>query len=325
MEKAEQVITQLAPYIDLDKAIGPMPVLPSEKREGEEEAPSTLHSAAPSEERSGDLSSSRASSGSQIVTGEIPEDEEDEEDEDAAYLRVSMQSVSLCDEMPAHMVARINKDSQKSGEKLFRFDSTGIGFDDASKERPLSTGGPGADPPLSFLGRASNFHIFPLLERLSQNNKGASLQPAETSEVLAGMDKTSQEEEVDYSKYDFAFPPYDLQQKLISAYFGRHNRDLPILNEVVTRRSLSRPSWEWKDGRTISIALGIFCVASRYMEDPRLSLPDGTPAALHWHSSLTKLLHGDFTRSGTAMMFIQSTLLSIVCESRGRRSRGCAT
>jgi len=325
MEKAEETIRQLAPYLDLDKVIGPMPVLPSDKKEGEEDSPllasSAVNSANP---RNTSTHPSRQASDQSLY--EEVDNYEAEDDEDAAYLQVSLDNMNLDEGMPAKMVAAVNKKAPNhQQQEIFRIDSNAVGFNDVSKDKVgPKTSAVVADAPMQFLGRASNFHILPLLEKMSQNNnKSAPLQPDETSEALAGMIcRDSQEKDKDYSSFDFSWPDSDLRQTLMNAYFGRHNRDMPILNEVVTRKMLNSPSREWKDGRTIMIALGLFSLASRYVEDDRLFLPDGSTAGANWHKLQKVILTEEFPRHGTAVMFIQSTLMSITCESSCGTAKG---
>ncbi|UZJ51969.1 hypothetical protein CBS101457_001289 [Exobasidium rhododendri] len=313
MEKAEEMIRQLAPYLDLDSIIGPMPVLTSDKKDGEADSPPLNPTLVGLQD--GHIQRSRQPSDQAI--GEDVDNYELEDDEDAAYLQVSLDNFNL--ELPKSSATQ----------------TTGQGYADSSRADTKATSALNAshfdsggkddeflDAPRQFLGRASEFHILPLLEKMSLNNKATTpLIAAETSGVIAEMICSSPTEDgKDYSSFDFAWPANDLRQTLVDAYFARHNRDIPILNETVSRKLLSKPTWEWKDGRSLLIALGVFCIASRYVEDDRLTGSDGIAMGTHWHKIQMTLLAEDFHQHGTAVMYIQSTLMSITYSSAAPKS-----
>lgn len=315
MEKAEEVIHQLAPYLDLNKVLGPMPLLPAEKKEGEDEQDSPLlHPTFTSEEQISSLTLSN-----NRVTNEISwEGNEDAEDEaeDAAYLRVSMGSVSLKDEEEMMEVGITSKDPSNGEKKFFPIASNAIyssTSNQPSSSRRLDSDK--TDAPIQFLGKASNFHILPLLEKMSQNSEDTPLVPWSGKGIVNKLDPTPQQQPEDYSKIDFAWPEIDLQEILIDAYFSRPNHDMPILNEVVTRNTYRDSSWQSKDGGTLAVALGIFCVASRYVDDGRLIRTDGTPISSYWSQKLQFLIPNLFPTSGGAVVHLQATLLSIICKS----------
>jgi hypothetical protein len=315
MEKAEEVIAQLTPYLDINKILGPMPLLPSDKKEGEDFTDSPPH---PTSATTLPLASQSRNT-SHITKSPIDESWEvaadDEEDEDAAYLRTSMNKATLVDEDEGGSAAA-SGDRQR-GTKVGTMTVTeALGFDINNNDATKKSNFAAMDPPPQFLGRASNFHILPLLERMSANNKSTPLMPHSEADIPGPFESPFQTDEPDYSKVDFKWPALDLQNKLIDAYFSRPNRDMPLLNEVVTRRTFANPSWQKEGFPAISVALGIFSVASRYMDDERLftSKPEQAPLSLHWFKELQPLLFSQFPRFGPTVPYLQATLLSTICE-----------
>lgn len=312
MEKAEEVIAQLTPYLDINKILGPMPLLPSDKKEGEDTADSPPHTT------SATLTfadhSRNTSKASRSPNDESWEGAED--DEDAAYLRTSMNKASLSEENVGRS-SIASGDGQRGTPKMGTMTLTeALGFDSNSKNAPERSSFASSDAPAQFIGRASNFHLLPLLERMSMNNISTPLMPHSEVDIPGPYESPFQTEEPDYSKMDFKWPAPDLQSKLIDAYFSRPNQDLPLLNEVITRRTFSNPSWQNEGFSTITIALGMFSVASRYLDDERLlsPLPDRVPVSLHWFKELQPLLVNHFSQYGSTVPYLQATLLNTICE-----------
>jgi hypothetical protein len=316
MEKAEEVIAQLAPYLDANKILGPMPLLPSDKKEGEEDADSPPPFSAPVVDQQ--LQSASLSSRS-------PADdawdgaEYEEEDEDAAYLRTSLNNATINDEEGIGFTNSKGK-GQTGTNNIFSLTSSRARLFNSTATDVSSPGrrsnNSSTDAPMQFLGRASHFHILPLLEKMSQNSNMPPVKVPERSEagIPGPFEAPFQVEEPNYNQINFAWPAPDLQQKLIDAYFSRPNRDMPILNEVVTRRIFAKPSWPSDGYESIIVALGMFCVASRYTDDSRLLAENEHPVSLHWFRELQSLLVNQFPRYGAGVPYLQSTLLSTECE-----------
>lgn len=316
MEKAEEVIAQLAPYLDVTKILGPMPLLPSDKKEGEEDGDSPPPFSAPSVGQQ--LQTAPLSSRTPAADAwDGPEDEE--EDEDAAYLRTSLNNATINDEEGIGFTT-VNSKGQTGTNNIFSLTSSRAQLFNSSTTDASSPGrrsnNSSTDAPMQFLGRASHFHILPLLERMSQNSNMQPLHIPECNDpdIPGPFEAPFQVEEPDYSQINFAWPAPDLQQKLIDAYFSRPNRDMPILNEVVTRRIFANSSWPSDGYESIVVALGMFCVASRYTDDPRLLSADEHPVSLHWFRELQLLLINQFASYGAGVPYLQATLLSTTCE-----------
>jgi hypothetical protein len=304
MEKAEVLIRQLAPYLEIDRVIGSMPSLSNEKKDNEGESPTV--NTADSQDGPGQLSRQA----SDRITYEDIDDSEGEDDEDAAYLEISTRRSDMKDLSPMLTNVKRKSDAPNLNAKLT-----------TSSERAGPSGSTdnqnaAMDVPRQFLGKASEFHMLPLLEKLSLNIKSATpLKASDTSGVLAEMICVSPTGDgKDYSSYNFDWPDNDLRERLVDAYFARHNRDFPILNETVSRRMLSKATWEWKDGGSLLIALGILSVATRYVEDDRLHRPNGDLMGSHWHKMQKLLMQEELYQHGTAITYIQAILIFITCE-----------
>lgn len=333
MERAEEVIAKLAPFIDINQALGPMPQLPGDKKEGgsgEDDTQGTSTVRTQSEEQDRLYALATSTEYGQAYNASLSAkfdptdasyeyyDEEDEEDEDAAYLHTQMRNVALEDAGADQegLVAAIHKSAMKDAQDLFRIAPGGDSYTSPGTSQSTIS----SETPLQFLGRASTFHLLPLLDKKiaqSGNSTGisvhASCDDSETSsddlvaEALRG-------ETEDLSKYNIAWPAPELRKRLIDAYFKRSNRDFPVLNEVITRRWLSKPSSQWKDAGTMGIALGIFAIASRHCQDNYQEGAEGNTSGPYWFKALNKLQADTYSRHGTSLMYLQGTVLSIICE-----------
>lgn len=335
MERAEKLIIQLLPTIDLAKAIGPMPELPSEGKKEGEEGPSNLSTnfSPMNNDRQQDSNQFRMPSQQQqpgvplnMHQGESSdmtnttvdswqdgddEYEEFEEEEDAAFIRVMMDKVNIATAEPDSIIAAFNK---KGGKEVYEFDnredSTG-----RSIARPSITDGAN-DAPLLFYGKASGFHIVPHLNRILKEESGNNMYNSQSpsSDLTPSFSDFGlpDESDLDLSKIVFKWPSKELEEKLIQLYFERANPQYPILNEIVFKKQMQKPDWK-TDNELIMLALGVFATASRYLTDAEIEVMPRLPGdGEHWAYLLKHLLERGIVPISSKITYIQSTLLCTI-------------
>ena len=155
-------------------------------------------------------------------------------------------------------------------------------FDSSSSERiivgdHIKVGGTSHTPPThKFIGKASAMHSLPILERLSSKSfhelgvypKGA--RPEYWSVPSGFMDPPS-----DPVAAIAAWPADDLAEKLMDAYFGRMNRDFPVINEAVYRHEFTNRPELRNDPEWLALSFSIFMVGSQFVHDERVTaFPD---------------------------------------------------
>ncbi|PWN38099.1 uncharacterized protein FA14DRAFT_177377 [Meira miltonrushii] len=345
MERAEKLITQLLPSIDLTKAIGPMPELPSEGKK-EEDGPSNPPSYVSSMGNDRQQESNRFGMPSQQQQTGLPlnmhqgessdmtnttvdswQDEDDEyeeigEEEDAAFIRVMMDKVNIAHSEPDAIIAAFNK---KGGKEIYEFDNR----DDATGRtiaRPSITDGAN-DAPLLFYGKASGFHIVPHLNRILKEENGNSMYNSHSpsSDLTPSFSDFGlpDESDLDLSSIAFNWPSKELEEKLIQLYFERANPQYPILNEIVFKKQMQRPDWK-TDNELIMLALGVFATASRYLTDAEIKVMPNLPAdGEHWAHLLKHLLERSLVPISSKITYIQIMLLCtiyIIATPMGFRS-----
>lgn len=168
----------------------------------------------------------------------------------------------------------------------------------------------------SFVGKASGFHLITQLERLS-----AARADEQREFVLQGIRPQywafpSGFEELPprLELIDLCWPVPELEQSLVDAYFARVHSEYPVVNEVVFRDELKnhpelRKSHDW-----LGVAMGIFAIGSRFIDDPRVLLPSKDPlrhtAGLPYWNVKKKLGIRIFTTS--SLHQLQSMVLGVV-------------
>ncbi|CEH18760.1 TRANSCRIPTION FACTOR PDR1-RELATED [Ceraceosorus bombacis] len=149
-------------------------------------------------------------------------------------------------------------------------------------------GVPGPDGPpqgvtSQFLGKASDFHLIDLLDRMSRDdqrlqqrgiwgeaNAMKSAKDPDGYDFFTPSAATQQLSEQELDALDWPEP--DLEKKLIDAYFKRPHLDYPMINELKFRHDFdNRPDMRRRPD-FVALCLGLFAVASRYVDDSRVCL-----------------------------------------------------
>jgi len=136
-----------------------------------------------------------------------------------------------------------------------------------------------------FFGHSSNFMLYPQLERLSL---GTSVSEAQTQKLHLVDDRCPVPEMFaeplgpPLEEIDLQWPEPDLEDKLVEAYFEHVHSTIPLLNEAIFRDELkNRPECR-QDRDWLGLALGVFSVASRFVDDERLVKHPREYASARW-------------------------------------------
>ena len=121
-----------------------------------------------------------------------------------------------------------------------------------------------------FVGKASDIHLIPLLEKIaSMQRRSLSVFPRAQRTEFWNFPSGLIEPPPSLDKVHQSWPEPDLADKLINSYFSRANRDSPILNEAEFRHEYYEQPELRDDHEWVAVALGVFMVASHYVNDPR--------------------------------------------------------
>jgi hypothetical protein len=290
MERMEQVLAQLAPGVDFTDRIGPMPRLPGE--EGDEKPASAgvqpqgailpVSVALGARDASAgprDPAAARAPNG---LKSEDEDDEDEEENEDIAY--ISQQFT------PASNRSRTGTALQVDSCPAISIASGPLSWADAKFIGRGGQVGPNGAPVSdgsAFLGKASDFHLIELLDRISLDEgrrrgstsggngalrKAFALEEMGVTSRRRMFEIVSLQNDANWNETDedLFWPEPDLEARLIDAYFARPHHDFPVVNELQFRKDHAGPPGRERQIQHVALALGIFAVASRYVDDPRV-------------------------------------------------------
>jgi hypothetical protein len=143
------------------------------------------------------------------------------------------------------------------------------------KDDPLTS-----DDQRGFLGKTSGLRLIREVERLSSGSltdgrEFFGSRPA-FRRVTPGLF-----DDADTSNMQLPWPEPDLARSLIDVYFALCNPLFPIVHRPTFIRQWNNPDMRRDRGWT-SLAFGIFALASKYTEDPRVL---GSPEEKHRHSA----------------------------------------
>lgn len=336
MKRADALILQLAPGINLDERIGPYPQLPADKNDakakrGEQMSAATGTTVPPPTTSMPASSSALAfpnagqdqkplASGGNGSYAAADDDEEydeveyDSDGDDMAFVGGGLQQLSLGDHVRPqsniNLVLTANADVIQEGKSQVKMSPL-------SQRASVSeqSGSQGTNRPSQFIGKASDFHMLPILQRLKADGSldvgGARTrlrsQFWRTQDYLDFLPNKIEE-------LDLHWPEPDLEAKLYDAYFARCNHEYPIVSEIMWRREIAKPGWR-HDRDLVRLALSIFAVGSKHVDDPRVTNEQETgeyeAAGFKWHSAQVTL-GMDFTQFAVPMPRIQSLLLSVI-------------
>ncbi|SPC65121.1 related to transcriptional activator acu-15 [Ustilago sp. UG-2017b] len=200
--------------------------------------------------------------------------------------------------------------------------SSSATFDSSRSERLILNGSAKADPASEatgthkFIGKASAMHSLPILERLSSKScielgihpKGAR---PEYWAVPAGFIDPPGDPAVAVT----AWPAADLADKLINAYFGRMNREFPVVNESQFRDEYMNHPELRQDSEWLGLAFCIFMVGSHYLVDDRVRAFSSDPHSrgMHWWQAAKGLMYRN-TQVVKPLYHIQCLLLSTLFQ-----------
>ncbi|CAO1630620.1 unnamed protein product [Parajaminaea phylloscopi] len=278
MEKVERLLSELAPGVDFTDRIGPPVQLPEDK--DKDDSP-----------RGAGASSGSAGSGlarnelahcvlpadpaerEKFVAklgGRVPIKSEDaDEDSDGSYNDDEIALVQTC-ERPSENLAdfkimiRGRADEETPTTPASR-------VSDEEKKALLS------QDSVSFLGNSNTIHLVHGLEKMrGQENVLQQLFTAMRPEfwklpitlVDPPIAQDRRKEALDAITAQ-VWPPLDLERKLLDLYFARINNDYPIVSESSFRAELTDPA-NRRDTDWVMLAMSIFAVASRYVDDDRV-------------------------------------------------------
>ncbi|CAD6951674.1 unnamed protein product [Tilletia laevis] len=125
-----------------------------------------------------------------------------------------------------------------------------------------------------FFGHSSNFMLYPQLEKLSlgmaQNNNPHRMHFMQHSRCIPIADIYAETVGPPLESIDLHWPEPDLQDALVDAYFESAHPNIPIVNEAIFRDELANQPELRKDRHFLNLCLGIFSIASRFVDDERL-------------------------------------------------------
>ncbi|PWN45053.1 hypothetical protein IE81DRAFT_227198 [Ceraceosorus guamensis] len=282
MDRMEELLTQLAPGVDYSERVGPRPRLPGEDDEGQ-----TGRAAAPGQGQAQAAHLDRALTGSGALvpspvshhrvssTNGRDTASEGEDEDEVAFIQQALNGTSLCadaSEVEKRRIGEVHWTSIKD-ERLQWLSARGVPGPDGPPQGVTS----------QFLGKASDFHLIDLLDRMSRDdqrlqqrgiwgeaNAMKSAKDPDGYDFFTPSAATQQLSEKEIDALDWPEP--DLEKKLIDAYFKRPHLDYPMINELKFRHDFdNRPDMRRRPD-FVALCLGLFAVASRYVDDSRVCL-----------------------------------------------------
>lgn len=194
---------------------------------------------------------------------------------------------------------------------------------DSSRSERLILGGmpidkPGSDttPTHKFIGKASAMHSLPILERLSSKSfNELGIHPKGARPEYWAVPSGFIDPPVDPAVAVPAWPADDLANKLIDAFFGRMNREFPVVNESQFRHEYtSRPELR-QDPEWLGLAFCVFMVGSHYVMDERVRAFPNDPYSrgMHWWQAAKNFMYRN-VRVQKPLLVIQCMLLSVLFQ-----------
>ncbi|CAO1623744.1 unnamed protein product [Jaminaea pallidilutea] len=281
MEKMEKLLSELAPSVDFTDRIGVPVTLPDDN--------SGSNGAQPTDSFKG-KSLKPADSATSLAQSVLPEDKQEREQMIAslggkAAVKREDQGSDEDDSYDVDEVAIIHSvepQSRSDGPIHISVRSEDEQVDSASGRTPQWNlgSGPGNVSPddrsngsIIYLGNSSGIHLVRGLERM----RGDKSVPSSTAAIRSAFwatpyclldahvnaDTVSRELQAIVDEY---WPPADLERKLLQAYFARPHNDFPLVSEVQFKQELADPA-NRRDREWVLLAMAIFAVASRYVEN----------------------------------------------------------
>lgn len=282
MKKVEKLLSELAPGVDFTSRIGPPVQLPEEKeKEDFPKAGNSIKSNGSGQAGNGLVRNELAHSilPSDPVEREkyvaklggrfAPRSEDSDKESQDSYNEDEVALVQTCERFEDNLadfkiMLRGRQDEETSMTPASR----------ASEEEKRKMT---SQDSVSFLGNSNTIHLVHGLEKMRGEDNVMQqilqgMRPAFWRVPVSLSDPPlSQERRAEALQkiIDQAWPPPDLEQKLLDLYFTRINNDYPILSESIFRAEVANPA-NRRDSDWLMLAMTVFAVSSRFTDDERV-------------------------------------------------------
>lgn len=301
MKRATDLIATLAPTLDIDSAIGPMPIPLNEEYDEDED----------SKREDGLMIPKNPLTGHEVALASSEESSETGE-EDTAFIRTMMDRMNISVAQDETIVGMF----QGSGrEETLHLRPEGIqqvkgGFLEQSTEEEDS---------VLFYGKSANLHVIsPITKLIGDCSDPTSGQNVSTDSPGSSTNSAPSvtANNLDIASIEFAWPSAHLEKILVDVFFSNTNLDFPIINEVIFRRQLQKVDWKLHDRQMIVVALGVFSLATYYLSEEQIrNLDHVAEQGAYWYSCLRDLLDRNFIATSPSIPFLQAQLCVILCAS----------
>lgn len=290
MQKMELLLDQIAPGVDFTDRIGPPVRLPDDRSNEDQPGGAPHLQASTSGSGMAQAAASPFGSPRSAIREHFPIKQEDgdsqEDSEDEIALVQTRISRTSLDGMSIEKAREVccAPDIKGSKNVMTMSSALGIAHDDPqvrgsglhSADASTSDAKSSLEDKHQFLGKASSFHIIPLLSRLHSSAESSATAKDQRTIAAESFRSDYWKDPSSSSHYPrgsletilSVWPDPDLEEKLVSAYFTHVHRDHPFLNERVLREELKNPSlrsnFEW-----LGVSYGVFCCGARFIDDPR--------------------------------------------------------
>lgn len=321
--KMEQLIASLAPGVDFTDRIGKPIRRPDDKgddnsndaRSSQEQSPTKP--SAPVAPISLDRANSLCGQGasfSQMLSpshlksrdnseSDLTQTSDDDSEDDIAFIESRLSDFNL-KQRPVVAAADSATFDSSSSERIILGDHGRV--ESASNTPPTH----------KFIGKASAMHSLPLLEKISSKTlSNLGVHPKGARPEYWSVPSGFIDPPTDSNLTTSAWPESDLAEKLVDAYFGRMNREYPVLNEFQFRHELANRPELRGDAEWLALAFCVFMMGSQYVDDDRVkSFPDDKHSrGMHWWQAARSLMYRN-VRIDRPLLRIQCFLLSTLFQ-----------
>ncbi|CDU23715.1 related to transcriptional activator acu-15 [Sporisorium scitamineum] len=321
--KMEQLIARLAPGVDFTDRIGKPIRRPDEKGdESNNDAKPSSEEVSPTKETRplDTISLGRANSlcgpGASITQmlspshvksrnnskSDLAATSDDDSEDDVAFIQSRIDEVNL-QAQPAVASSSATFDSSSS-ERLILGDRIKVEHT------------PHAAPTHKFIGKASAMHSLPLLEKLSSKSyTELGFHPKGARPEYWAIPSGFMDPPTDPAIAISAWPDPDLADMLLNAFFGRINREFPVINESLYRHEYTNQPELRSEPEWIALSFCIFMLGSHYVDDDRVKAfpSDKHSRGMHWWQA-AKNLFFRMGRIDKPLWRIQCLLLSTLFQ-----------
>lgn len=338
MQKMELLLDQIAPGVDFTDRIGPPVRLPDEKGNEVQPAPAGPHLQTSGLElgtakgAASPFGSPRSTIRENFAVKEETNSELDSEDE-MALVQTRVSRTHLDGSSGGQEISDLPcyGPSIKGSKSVLSMGSAlALVQDDEDEESSKGkavlvdhrTAGSSAESTFEdrqqFIGKASSFHIIPLLSRL-QSGGDASTQRELALQAFRPQfwkhPPPLSTPQAHLPSILSTWPEQDLEAQLVESYFRHVHREHPFLNELTFREELQKPELR-SDLDWLGVAFGVFCCGARFVDDERcLARVPGSEEEPQcgdiWWNSKT-MLGMTINSTGSSLHHLQSMLMFAV-------------